>query len=349
MRLTTASQTILSDSDNGFFVAKANGPDAGWETLRPLGAYSDSRFVLFFIAGNGTYLVLPNGSAWVWAGMRELADSTWDAAELERMPEPVSGPAAAQIPFQSSCPIIDFQASPAKVDLAFDRRLPASIYDWEAFFHAPLLVATQLSQGQRFTEARQWFHTIFDPTSDRPPLADLSLDQQEAVRSWRFPPFREAALAELQVDDLLEAYAKGSLPSADRARLEDNISAWKDSPFNPHLIARYRIRSYMWAVIIKYAQNHLAWADQLYRRDTIESINQATQLYVLVARLLGPRPQSAPAHTTPAHTYAQLAGPMMDELSNVWLQWETLARGSVGPRIARDWRRSRCSSTISSR
>ena len=58
------------------------------------------------------------------------------------------------------------------------------------------------------------------------------------------------------------------------------------------------MRSYMWAVIIKYAQNHLAWADQLYRRDTIESINQATQLYVLVARLLGPRPQSAPRHAT---------------------------------------------------
>jgi hypothetical protein len=116
------------------------------------------------------------------------------------------------------------------------------------------------------------------------------------------------------------------------------ISAWKDNPFNPHLVARYRIRSYMWAVIIKYAQNHLAWADQLYQRDTIESINQATQLYVLVARLLGPRPQSAPGHATVAHTYAYLAGPLMDELSNVWRQWETIApaQSPSGEWIARD-------------
>ena len=131
---------------------------------------------------------------WVWAGMRELADSAWDAAELERMAAPVSGPAAAPIPYQPGCPLIDFQTSSATVDIAFDRNLPASIYDWETFFHAPLLIATQLSQGQRFAEARLWFHTIFDPTSDRPAPANLPLDKQEAVRYWRFPPFRDAAL-----------------------------------------------------------------------------------------------------------------------------------------------------------
>src|SRR5690606_37974072 len=82
-----------------------------------------------------------------------------------------------------------------------------------------------------------------------------------------------------------------------------------------------------------YAQAHLAWADQLYRRDTLESINQATQLYVLVARLLGPRPQSSPRYATPAHSYAYLAGPLMDQLANVWLQWETLAPAPA----AGDW------------
>ena len=103
------------------------------------------------------------------------------------------------------------------MDVAYDRLLPASNYDWEAFFHAPLLIATQLSQGQRFAEARLWFHTIFDPTSDRPAPQNVPLERQEAVRYWRFPPFRDAALQELEVDDLLEAYAKGTLPAADRA------------------------------------------------------------------------------------------------------------------------------------
>lgn len=332
LRLRSQSQTVLSDSANGFFVVKANGPDAGWESMRPLGAYSDSRFVLFFIASENSYLALPNGGMWVWAGMRELGDGNWDAGELDRMPAPVSGAAAARIPYQPNSPLID-QSSPATVDVAYDRALPASNYDWEAFFHAPLLIATQLSQGQRFAEARLWLHTIFDPTSDRPAPQNLPVDKQEAIRYWRFAPFREAALQELEVDDLLEAYAKGALPAADRARLEANITAWKDQPFNPHLIARSRVRSYMWAVIMKYAQNHLAWADQLYRRDTLETINQATQMYVLVARLLGPRPQSSPRLATPPHSYAYLSGPLMDQLSNVWLQWETLAPAP----ISSDW------------
>ena len=43
--------------------------------MRPLGAYSDSRFVLFFVASGDKYLALPNGGMWVWAGLRELGDS----------------------------------------------------------------------------------------------------------------------------------------------------------------------------------------------------------------------------------------------------------------------------------
>jgi hypothetical protein len=337
LRLHWLNQVVLTDSNNGFFVIKANGPDAGPESMKVLGAYSDSRFVLFFIVSGNTYLALPLGGMWVWAGLRELGTGVWDSGELERMPATVSGAAAPHIPYLPSSSLIDFQSSPATVDVAYDRLLPANNYDWEAFFHAPLLVATQLSEGQRYDEARLWFHTIFDPTSDRPTPQNLTLQQQEAMRYWRFAPFRDAALKEMEVGDLLEAYAKGALPAADRARLEDNIRAWKDDPFNPHLIARSRPRSYMWAVIIKYAQNHLAWADQLYRRDTLEAINQATQLYVLVSRLLGPRPQTSPRPETQAHTYAYLAGPMMDQLSNVWLQWETAAPPpSTGDWIATD-------------
>lgn len=204
----------------------------------------------------------------------------------------------------------------------FDPTFPASAYDWETFFHAPLLIATQLSQAQRFEEARRWFHTIFDPTSNQPVDPNLTAAQWEAVRPWRFPPFRTAALNGLEIDDLLEAYARGELPQAERDELEANIEAWKDSPFNPHLIARYRKRSYMWAVVIKYIQNLIAWGDQLFRRDTMESINEATQLYVLAARILGPRPQSAPRKETRPRTYAEISKLDMDKLTNVWSEWE---------------------------
>src|SRR5690606_20283983 len=39
-----------------------------------------------------------------------------------------------------------------------------SLYNWELFFHIPLLMATRLTQNQKFEEARNWFHFIFNPT-----------------------------------------------------------------------------------------------------------------------------------------------------------------------------------------
>ena len=39
-----------------------------------------------------------------------------------------------------------------------------SSYNWELFFHAPLLIADRLTKNQRFEEAAKWFHYIFNPT-----------------------------------------------------------------------------------------------------------------------------------------------------------------------------------------
>ena len=58
-----------------------------------------------------------------------------------------------------------------------------SIYNWELFFHAPLLIADRLSKNQRFEEAQKWFHYIFDPT-------DTSSDGVPQ-RYWRTKPFFE--------------------------------------------------------------------------------------------------------------------------------------------------------------
>jgi len=319
LRLRSTSQPILSDSHNGFFVVNANGPDAGSDLMRPIGAYSDSRFVLFFIASADKYLVLPNGGTWVWAGLRELANETWDAAELERMPALVSGPAAAAIPFNANCPLIDFSASPSTVDLTFDRSLPASNYDWEAMFHAPLLIAEQLGVAQRFEDAQRWFHTIFDPTTDRV--------GPEAVRYWRFPRFREKEQQSNSIDILLLELANGS------SELVGQIDAWKQAPFNPHLIARSRSRAYQWTVVLKYIGNLISWADQSYRRETIESINEATQLYVLAARILGPRPASIPRCKATAMSYLELAYLQtkgLDDFSNALVALEDFGAASLG-------------------
>ena len=51
----------------------------------------------------------------------------------------------------------------------FERYGAYALYNWEIFFHAPLMIACKLSQNQRFEEAMRWFHYIFDPTNTESP------------------------------------------------------------------------------------------------------------------------------------------------------------------------------------
>src|SRR5205085_2539576 len=43
-------------------------------------------------------------------------------------------------------------------DLDFTSDGSYSCYNWELFFHVPLLLATRLTQNQRFEDALTWFH-----------------------------------------------------------------------------------------------------------------------------------------------------------------------------------------------
>ena len=49
-----------------------------------------------------------------------------------------------------------------------------SSYNWELFFHAPLLIANALSKNQRFEEARLWYHFIFNPIGLASPIPGAS-------------------------------------------------------------------------------------------------------------------------------------------------------------------------------
>lgn len=182
-------------------------------------------------------------------------------------------------------------------EVDFDFRGAYSLYNWELFFHIPLLLATRLSQNQRFEEAMHWFHYIFDPTAGSP--AD-----PVPQRYWNVLPFR--ATQPQRLDDMLKA-----LHGDDQNVIAQNVIAqWEDlqaHPFQPHRVARLRPIAYQKTVVMKYIDNLIAWADQLFRRDTIESINQATQLYVLAGAILGPRVQRVPPRGRSApKTYAQL-------------------------------------------
>ncbi|WP_437665418.1 neuraminidase-like domain-containing protein [Sorangium sp. So ce1182] len=191
-------------------------------------------------------------------------------------------------------------------------------YNWELFFHAPLLIADRLSENQRFEEAQRWFHTIFDPTTG-------STDPVPG-RFWKVRPFYEA-MQPNAIETLLVELEAGTPQAEELAR---QIDAWRRDPFNPHLIARMRLAAYQKTVVMKYIDNLIRWADQLFRRDTIESINEATQLYVLAADILGPRPQTIPPRGTAApKTYRELE-PLLDAFSNALVEVESFVTSIVG-------------------
>lgn len=156
---------------------------------------------------------------------------------------------------------------------------PYSMYNWEVFFHAPMMIAQGLTRNQQFSAAQKWFHYIFDPTSS---------SGNGKQRFWKFKPFFDEAGGTIQtLPQLLQAINNNGAGV-------DQVGAWEKDPFNPHRIARMRVLAYMKNVVMKYLDNLIAWADNLFRQDTMESINEATQLYILAANILGERPQQIP-------------------------------------------------------
>ena len=127
------------------------------------------------------------------------------------------------------------------VDFSYDGAY--ALYNWELFFHAPLLIANRLSQNQRFEEARDWFHAIFDPTDTTDPAVTVDGTVFAPRRFWRTRPFWEESQADYlkqRIDRLLAQLAEGSTDPD----LQRQVSEWTRNPFNPHAIARLRIAAY---------------------------------------------------------------------------------------------------------
>ncbi|GAA2130227.1 neuraminidase-like domain-containing protein [Glycomyces algeriensis] len=173
----------------------------------------------------------------------------------------------------------------------FTRGGAYAAYNWELFFHAPMLIAAKLTAEHRFEEAMRWYHRIFDPTST---------DGAEAPqRYWITKPF---------FDNSGEDYRQQRIESilGDIGSHLDELRAWKNHPFSPHTIARHRPVAYQKTIVMKYIDNLIGWADQEFRRDTLESINQAVLLYSLAAEILGRRPEKVPPPEREDKSYAQL-------------------------------------------
>jgi hypothetical protein len=155
-------------------------------------------------------------------------------------------------------------------DLDFTYSGAYSMYNWELFFHVPLTIAINLSKNGRHAEAQRWFHFLFDPTDDS--------EGPTPERFWRVRPFQYTDVR--KIEEVLINLATGDDPELQNETIR-SIDAWKDSPFRPHTIARYRQQAYMYKTVMAYLDNLIAWGDSLFRQDTGEAIDEALMIYVL--------------------------------------------------------------------
>lgn len=203
------------------------------------------------------------------------------------------------------------------------------VYNWELFFHVPVLIAERLSQNQKFADAQKWFHYVFDPTD----MSGLPVPQ----RYWKTKKLFEVTGDEYvnqTIKNIFNFLAQGGDPStraslsADSLKyleqLERNVARWRRDPFKPFMVARARVTAFQKSVVMKYLDNLIAWGDSLFRGDTIELINEATQIYVLAADILGPRPTELAARATPVTQSYNTLEPKLDAYSNALVAVEGL-------------------------
>ena len=290
--ITTNHPMFYQDNQRAFFIK----PE--WETR--LNNYGQ------LISRNRKYRFMPFYHPYTLLFIRELNRDGIDGVlnrKIQTKPEsyvPKNNFKLSSYSLTSSV-IVDKTAIKDIVDFSFNGA--NSIYNWELFFHAPLMIACRLMQNQKFEDAMHWFHYIFNPTD----IENYSTPQ----RYWTTKPFFE-----YNSDDYRKQRIESILSNINLKENVDKLTAWKNNPFKPHVIARYRPVAYQKNVVMKYLDNLIAWGDMLFKRDTIESINKASLLYMLAYEILGDRPKKVPNVKHEELTFNELET-KLDEFGNV--------------------------------
>jgi receptor-binding and translocation channel-forming TcA subunit of Tc toxin/ABC toxin-like protein/neuraminidase-like protein len=167
----------------------------------------------------------------------------------------------------SRAKMLDESVTPLLDSDPTSKQNPFITYFREVFFQIPFLIADFLNSQQKFADAQRWYHYVYNPTANEPGV-------DEKKRPWRYREFRE----------------KEIWPLRKALTDPDALAAYRRDPFNPHAIARLRPGAYQKSIFMKYIDNLLDWGDNLFTQFTMESVNEATMLYVMAADILGPRP-----------------------------------------------------------
>lgn len=148
---------------------------------------------------------------------------------------------------------------------------------WELFFHLPHLVATRLRAEDRYQEAQNWLHYLFDPRApagapSNPPNA---IDKPAY---WRCRPL---------VSD-------------------GNLGCETQLPIDPDAIGYSAPRHFQILVFTEYVKNLIAWGDWYYRQLTRDSLVAAKLCYVQAEFLMGKPPVARTVTQWETRTVEQL-------------------------------------------
>lgn len=202
-----------------------------------------------------------------------------------------------------------------------------AMYNWELFFYVPMLIAEKMIAEQSYEEALLWLQLVFDPRENFSAYEKTKRfikDLPKGARYWKFLPFFANKDADKSILQMLGLPTnRDKLP--DRTALSSLVDKWKNDPFNPHLIARYRNVAYQKYVVMKYLDALIGWGDLEFAKDTTESVNLAIQFYLLAAELLGPKNVEAPEPEPSAPLTANDLLSNTDDLGNAFIEYENSA------------------------
>ncbi len=200
-----------------------------------------------------------------------------------------------------------------------------SIYNWELFFFVPMLLADRMLAEQNCEAALNWIQLVFDPRIDLTPYERTKRFVRElskGARYWKFLPFFANPDADRSIlSELSFPTPHDALP--DRKAIQLLIDRWKNDPFNPQMIARYRPVAYQKYVVMKYLDALIGWGDRLFSQDTTESVNLAVQMYILAAEILGPKSAEVPdPRNATAFSVQELMSNGMNVMNNAFVTYE---------------------------
>lgn len=157
------------------------------------------------------------------------------------------------------------------------------LFFWELHCHLPLLITARLRAEDRYAEAQNWLHYLFDPQAPAVATA-VPPDTVAKPRYWRCRPL--------------------NVPTD----VKPNPGCEADDPTDPDAIGYSNPRHFQILVFTEYVKNLMAWGDWYYRQLSRDSLVAAKLCYVQAEFLMGKPPTQRTVNRWQPRTVGNLMG-----------------------------------------